>query len=134
MVVTWPGKVMLMTPPHMHMQVEVLFSAGMPPSMTVAEPGTHGAVVAGMQGIGVSTPSAAAVAEATVGLAIDMHMPKVRMFVIGIMSMILAAGVPHMVRFAGRTTSDDGAIPKEHIMTAPAVTSWAIGSVNELAS
>jgi hypothetical protein len=105
------------------MQVEVLLSAGMPPTMTVADPGTQGAVVAGMQGIGVSTPRAAAVAEATVGFAMDMHMPKVGMLVMGIISMMLAAGVPHMVRFAGKTTREEGAMPKEHIMTAPAETS-----------
>jgi hypothetical protein len=40
---------------------------------TVGEPGTHGAVVAGMHGMGVKTPRAAAVAEATVGLARDVH-------------------------------------------------------------
>jgi hypothetical protein len=34
-------------------------------------PGLHGAAITGIQGIGVSTPIAAAVAEATVGLAID---------------------------------------------------------------
>jgi hypothetical protein len=117
---------MLITPPHMHMHVEVLFNAGIPPSIIVADPGTHGAVVAGMQGMGVNTPKAAAVAEATVGFAMDMHIPKVGIFVMGIMSMMLAAGVPHMVRLAGRTTSEDGAMPKEHIMTAPAVTSWGM--------
>jgi hypothetical protein len=49
----------------------VLFSAGIPPISTVGEPGAQGVVVAGMHGIGVSTPSAAAVAAATVGLAGD---------------------------------------------------------------
>ena len=34
-------------------------------------PGLHGAEITGTQGIGVRTPMAAAVAEATVGLAID---------------------------------------------------------------
>ena len=74
---------MVMTPAHEHMQVEVLFKAGCFPIMTVSDPGVQGDVVTGMQGIGVSTPSAAAVAEATVGLAMDMHMPKVGMFTMG---------------------------------------------------
>src|SRR5882724_3461879 len=107
----------------MHMQVQVLLRAGMPPIMQVAEPGIHGAVVAGMQGMGVNTPSAAAVAEATTGLAMDMHMPKVGMFVIGMWSMMLAAGVVAMVLLVGSTTRADGATPNEHIIIAPAVTS-----------
>ncbi|MNN95372.1 hypothetical protein D3C81_2141630 [compost metagenome] len=54
------------------------------PSSTVgAPPGIHGAAVAGMQGMGVSTPMAAAVAAATVGLARLWHMPKVGMFTSG---------------------------------------------------
>jgi hypothetical protein len=36
-----------------------------------------------MQGIGVKTPSAAAVAAATVGFANDVHMPKGIMLTIG---------------------------------------------------
>ena len=63
----------------------------------VGDPGVHGAVVAGMQGMGVNTPRAAAVAEATVGFAMDMHIPKVGMLVMGIISMMVAAGVPAMV-------------------------------------
>jgi hypothetical protein len=111
-----------MTPPQVHMQVQVLFSAGIPPIMQVAEPGVQGVVVTGMHGIGVSTPSAAAVAEATVGLAIDMHIPKGGMFVTGIKSIMFAAGVVALTRLAGNTLSAEGAIPNEHIMTAPDVT------------
>ena len=94
----------------------------MPPIMQPVEPGVHGEVVTGMQGIGVKTPSAAAVADATVGLAIDMHMPKGGMLVIGIKSMMLAAGAVALTRFTGKTLSAEGAIPKVHIMTAPEVT------------
>jgi hypothetical protein len=90
--------------------------------MVVAAPGVHGEVVTGMQGIGVKTPSAAAVAEATVGLAIDMHMPKGGMLVMGIKSMMLAAGAVALTLFTGNTLSAEGAIPKVHIMTAPEVT------------
>jgi hypothetical protein len=91
--------------------------------MQVAEPGVHGEVVTGTHGMGVSTPRAAAVAEATAGFAMDMHMPKVGIFVIGMLSAIVAAGAPHMVLLVGSTTRADGATPKEQVITAPAVTS-----------
>ncbi len=58
-------------PPQLHMHLEELFSAGILPISTVGDPGTHGAAVTGMQGIGVKTPNAAAVADATIGFAID---------------------------------------------------------------
>jgi len=70
--------------PVSRMALEVLLRAGMFPIRTVGEPGLHGATVLGMQGIGVSTPKAAEVAAATVGLAIDVHMPKVMMFTSGL--------------------------------------------------
>ena len=107
------------------MHFDVLFRAGMPPIITVAEPGAHGAVT-GTHGIGVNTPSAAAVAEATVGLAIDMHMPKVGMFVIGMLSMIVAAGAPAIVLLVGITISAEGATPNVQVIAAPAVTSCGI--------
>ena len=96
----------------MHMHLEVSFNAGMLPIITVAEPGAQGAVVFGTHGIGVKTPSAAAVAEATVGFAIEEHIPNVGMFTIGLESMILAAGVPAMTLFAGRTASASGSHAK----------------------
>ena len=66
------------------MHWDVLFRAGIPPIMTVGEHGAQGAAVAGIQGIGVKTPSAAAVADATTGFAMEEHIPKVGMFVMGI--------------------------------------------------
>src|SRR5438067_3794652 len=100
------------------MHLDVLLSAGIPPIMQVAEPGTHGAVT-GMQGIGVNTPNAAAVAAATMGFAMDMHTPNGGMFAIGMQSIMVAAGVPAIVRLVGSTTRDEGATPKEHIIKAP---------------
>jgi hypothetical protein len=129
LVVTWPGKPIEMTPPQVHMQVQVLFSAGMPPIMVVAAPGVHGLVVTGMQGMGVKTPRAAAVADATVGLAIDMHMPNGGMLVMGTKSMMLAAGVVALTLFTGNTLRAEGAIPKVHIMTAPEVTWLGMGRI-----
>jgi len=122
LVVTCPGKVIVITPPQAQLHIEVLLRAGMPPIMHVGEPGAQG-MVTGMQGIGVRTPSAAAVAAATMGFARDMHMPNGGMFTIGAQSMMVAAGVPAMVLLIGRTFSVEGAIPKGHIIMAPAVTS-----------
>src|ERR1700682_6336027 len=109
-----------MTPAQLHISWQELFSAGIPPTMTVGEPGTQGAVVIGMHGIGVRTPSAAAVAAATVGFARLMHMPNGGMFTIGLLSMILAlGGPPELARFAGSTTKLLGATPNVHIIMAP---------------
>jgi len=83
MTVNSPGVTNVMTPAHMHMRVEVLSSVGMLPRRTVGAPGTHGATVIGIQGIGVSTPIAAAVAAATIGFAGDMHMANGMMFTMG---------------------------------------------------
>ncbi len=110
---------MVITPPHMQLHVDVLFSIGIPPSVTVGEPGTHGATVFGMHGMGVSTPNAAAVAEATTGLLGVMHIPNGMMFTIGLLSMMFAAiCLPHCTRFTGSTDSTEGATPNEHINCA----------------
>ena len=68
----------------MHMQVLSSVNAGMLATVDLAAPGVQGATVAGMQGMGVSTPMAAAVADATVGLLGDWHMPNGMMLVMGI--------------------------------------------------
>jgi hypothetical protein len=57
-------------------QLAAVVDGGMLPIITVGEPGTQGAAVTGMQGMGVRTPSAAAVAAATIGLEGELHMPK----------------------------------------------------------
>jgi len=108
------------------MSFEVESSAGILPINTVGAPGAQGAAVTGTQGIGVSTPKAAAVAAATVGFANDVQTPKGGMFTIGAKSMIVAAGVPVSVRLIGNTTSEEGAAPKLHIIDAPIHTCIAI--------
>ncbi len=108
-----------MMPPQLHINLQLLFTAGMLPISTVGEPGTHGAAVTGMQGMGVRTPSAAAVAAATIGLDTELHMPKGATFTMGLLSMMFAAGVPVMVRFTGSTDSTPGAKPKLHCKAAP---------------
>jgi hypothetical protein len=86
---------------------------------TVGEPGIHGAVVTGMQGIGVSTPIAAAVAAATVGFEGEVHMAKGMMFMNGLLSMILAIGMAVLILLIGRTIKEPGANPKLHFNIAP---------------
>jgi hypothetical protein len=117
--VTWPAFTKLMTPPQMHVKVDTLSSAGALHSMTVGAPATHGAGVAGRQGIGVSTPRAAEVAAATMGLAIEVHIPNGGMFIIGTWSMMFAAIMLLVITVLGVGTSVLGASPKLHFMAAP---------------
>ncbi len=59
------------TPPQVHINLEESFKVGSLPNIWVGDPGIHGAMVMGMHGMGVKAPIAAAVAAATMGLAID---------------------------------------------------------------
>jgi hypothetical protein len=93
-------------------------------------PGAHGATITGMQGMGVSTPMAAAVADATVGLDMDWHMPKGMMFTIGAKSIIVALGLFWIMGRKGTVTvSVEGASPKLHFSIAPMQTYFAIGFI-----
>ena len=83
-----------MHPPQIHINLLDTVSVGAPSVSTIGLPGAQGAVVLGTQGMGVSTPQAAEVAEATVGLANERHIPKVGMLTMGLLSMILATGIP----------------------------------------
>jgi hypothetical protein len=94
----------------------MLLRAGMPPMNTVGDPGAHGAGMTGKQGAGVGVPIAADVAAITSGLAGAIHIPNEGMFMMGTLSMMVAAGVPSAtVRFSGRTTRVAGAIPKVQV-------------------
>lgn len=106
----------------MHISLLASVRAGKLFMSTVGFPGTHGATVTGTQGIGVSTPRAAAVAAATAGLLGVVHMPKGGIFTIGIKSMMVAAGVVAKTIFTGSTIREEGATPKLHVITAPLVT------------
>ena len=115
---------MVITPPQAQLHIHVLLSAGMLLINTVGLPGCHGPTVTGTQGIGVRTPSAAAVAAATAGLLGVMHMPKVGMFAIGANAMMFAAGILLAMTGGpvGVTMSEAGATPKGHIIMAPITT------------
>jgi hypothetical protein len=93
LTITWPGKVMVMVPPQVHWQVESWLRAGTPEMVTATDPGAHGDAVTGMHGIGVSTPRAAAVADATSGLASEEHIPNVGMLTMGAKSVMVATGI-----------------------------------------
>lgn len=117
------------TPPQLHMHLQVMLSAGTLAIMTVGEPGIHGAIVIGMQGIGVSTPNAAVVAAATMGLAMDMHMTNGGMLAIGLWSMMVpAGGPPAIVVGACNALNTLGATPNEHIIMVPV---FAMGGMAE---
>jgi hypothetical protein len=103
----------------MQFKMEESFSAGKFAMVTVGEPGAQGATVFGTHGMGVSTPKAAAVAEATTGLAKDWHIPKGIMFAIGLKSIMFAIGMEVTVLFCGVTCIVPGAIPKLHCSIAP---------------
>ena len=123
-----PAKLMVITPPNEQLHIDALLSAGLPPIITVGEPGDHGAAVMGVHGIGVSTPSASAVAPATAGLAIDMHIPNGKMLTNGLLSMMLAAGLFSIITGGpvGTTISVPGAAPNEHMIEADMMTGWPI--------
>src|SRR6056300_112786 len=107
-------------PPNAHIALDELFSAGLLPIITVGEPGAHGPGTFGIQGIGVNTPIAAAVAAATCGFDIDIHIPNGAMLTIGLLSMIVAAaGPPAFTMPTGNTFNADGAAPNVHIICAP---------------
>jgi hypothetical protein len=102
-------------PPHMHMHVSVSLKHGPAVDIMFGFDEIQGATIAGTHGIGVSTPSAAAVAAATVGFERVEHIPNDAMFNIGTKSMIVATGIPQIrTGTFGRTTSGHGAIPNEH--------------------
>jgi hypothetical protein len=64
-----PGFTISIIPAQLHRHFDISFRAGTLPIRTAGEPGDHGAGVTGTQGIGVKTPDAAAVADATEGFA-----------------------------------------------------------------
>jgi hypothetical protein len=64
---------MVITPSQLHINFDVLFKAGWVPTDTVGDPGVHGEGVTGIHGIGVRTPKAAEVADATVGFERLVH-------------------------------------------------------------
>jgi len=120
--VNCPGTATLIMPPQRHVSMQSQLTAGGPPSVTVMAPGIQGATVCGTHGIGVNTPSAAAVAAITVGLVGLEHMPNGWILTIGTLSITFAAGLPPArTRLTGSTCNGDGVTPKLHCSTEPSV-------------
>ena len=115
-----------MRPPHWHMSMESLVRAGLPPINSFGLPGIQGPAIIGIQGMGVSTPKAAAEALATFGFEGLLHIPKGIIFTMEMLSMIDARAWELMTLAAGRTFNTDGAAPNEQVMDAPAQTQHGI--------
>ena len=113
-------------PAYTHVSLQSCARHGFPPIRTLFPSGIK-LIVCGMQGCGVRTPSAAAVAEATSGLVSVVHSPKGPTFTRDAASNIVAAGFPSASTTAFCVTlSGAGAVPKEHIRFAPIAVSVLI--------
>jgi hypothetical protein len=69
---------------------------------------------------------AAAVAAITIGLAIDVQVPKGNTFSSGTLSMMFASGTFVMTMLVGSTINELGAAPNVHLSMAPMQTCWPI--------
>jgi len=114
-----PGAATVMIPPQQHISVLSLVSAGNPSTNTRGAPGTQGAAVTGVQGIGVKTPPAAAVAAATAGFAGLLHSPKGGMLTNAALAIMDASGCPATVTLPGSAVNCPALLPKPHCTSAP---------------
>lgn len=119
-----PGFAAEITPPHVHINLQVTFTAGKLFTRTVGEPGAQGATVAGMHG---ALGDPAAFAAITAGLAGAVHIANGMMLAIGAKSMMVATGLLSPVTGGpfGTTMRELGAAPKVHVSIAPAARSGA---------
>ena len=102
------------------MSVDLSVNADMFFNRTVLEPIIQGDGNTGTHGIGVKTPPALAVADATVGLDRLIHIPNGIIFTKGLLSNMVAIGLD--VTFTillGNTFNVDGAFPNGHCNIAP---------------
>ncbi len=99
-------------PFHIQDTFPLLSKAGLPQTFTFEDAAPHLPVTIGMQGTGVNTPNAAAVAAITMGFAIDWHIPKGKIFKNGVESEMLATGWLLLnTTFLGKISSGTGAMP-----------------------
>lgn len=109
----------------MHLQSDARH--GLPEISIFGFVGINVPAICGMQGCGVSTPMAAAVADATCGFAIDVHIPKGPRFTIPCESEIVPQGFPPARTLAWLVTLiGAGVVPNEHMHVPVAVTSSLI--------
>ena len=109
---------MLICPAHVQIALQLLSRVGKPPVKTAELPVIQGDTVIGMQGMGVKTPKAAAVAAATVGFAILLHIPKVGMSAIGVKFMIVPTCIMAETMAIGVAFNVAGAVPKVQLIMA----------------
>ena len=114
-------------PAYAHMPLQSEARQGLPPMRTLGLVGIHAPAGCGIQGCGVRTPRAAAVAAATWGLASDVHSPKGPTFTSAEKSEMVPQGLPPAKTLALVVTlRGAGAVPMVHMHDAVAVTSSLI--------
>lgn len=123
-----PGSVIWITPPQVHIHLQLLLRAGGVLIEKVGVPGIQGAGITGTQGAGVGTPPAAAVAAITTGFILELHIPKGGILAMGAKSIIVAASFPSIMVGVplGITISELGVVPQEHFSVAPITTCLVI--------
>lgn len=96
--------------------------ASFPPIFTLLHALLQSCAVQGIHGMGVRTPSAAAVAAATMGFAGLEHIPKGRIFKNGTWSDFTATGRVEFTFLSGITMIGVGILPKLHFSKVPWIT------------
>jgi len=114
-MVVCPGFTIVITPPHIHINVDELFIAGKLLTKTVGEPGAHGVSVRGTHGAGANITGGGLIVAGFAGL---LHIPNGGMFTLGLLSITLAIGIL-VIALPGGTIREDGATPKAHLIIAP---------------
>jgi hypothetical protein len=110
----------VITPAYAHMHCDASSSALTPLMVTLAEPGVHGDS-SGTHGWGTSGP--AEEAAATVGLASDVHKPKVGIFSSDTSVITPAEVVAETATLD--TVNSAGTVPNVHAIAAPVETWFA---------
>lgn len=119
---------MEMVPAYAHCNVEPCIRQGVEHTVICGATGVHVPTVTGVQGCGVSTPIAAAVADATAGLAIELHNPIGVILAPAAQSFIVAVGLPPVSTFVAEVAFKvPGDIPQVQTMVAPVT---AISPIN----
>ena len=106
------------------MHIDPMARAGLPWIIVNGAIGVHGATTVGVQVPGVSTPNAADVWAAVIGLSRLVQSANGGMLTAIAVSMIVAAGRPSIRTVPGITFNVLGASPNEHCIMAP----WSAGS------
>lgn len=113
----------IVPPPNPQVNVHPTVRHGFPPASVVVCAAVHVPAGTSVQGCGVNTPSAAAVAACTAGFISDVHMANGGRFVLGAQSVTVATGIFPISTFVCDVTFNTlGAVPKVHMHCVPVVT------------